>query len=171
MKKTKLIFIILTFIVSFSSTMNVFASGKSDSGSRAVPFIIGTDIGPQVFAVSHYYSYSETYTPGINYIRYTLHQSSSWLEGWTGSAFGNVVSYNCHSANYYDSYGNYIKSASMTRDTDMIWTPNQDQYESATGTDIATVNTSKSTAKARFMVACYDSLYAPSTVDLELLCK
>lgn len=162
----------LTAMLSISALGNsALAASKSDSITRAVPFVIVTDIGPQIFAVTQKCHYSENYTKGSSYIRYTYHTTSSWLEGWTGSAFGDVTNYNCHQVDYYDSNGNYVKSANLYTDGNLMFDPDWDQYDAATGTDIATVNTSSSMAVATFMVACYDSLYAPSTVDIELTCN
>lgn len=170
-KLSKLVAIGLTLCMIFSMTAtSVFAAYGSDNGDRAAAFTIVTDIGPQIFAARHYYRFGETYTQGGSYIRYTRHTSASWCEGWSGWFFGSIQVNNAHSADFYDSNGNYIKSANIIRDTDMIWDPDWEGYESATGTDIATVNTSSSTAKATFFVFCPEALYGYSGYDASIYC-
>lgn len=167
--KTGLIALTLCLTLSLSM-VSVFAAYGSDDGDRAAAFTIVTDIGPQVFAARHYYRFGETYTQGGSYIRYTRHTSASWCEGWSGWFFGDIQVTNAHKADYYDSNGNYIKSAQIWRDSDMIWDPNWIGYESATGTDIATVNTRTSTAKATFSVFCPEALYGYSGYEASIYC-
>lgn len=161
----------LSLCLTFSLLIvNVFAAYGSDNGDRAVAFTIVTDIGPQIFAARHHYNFGETYTQGGSYIRYTRHTSSSYCEGWSGWFFGDLQVINAHSANYYDSNGNYIKSAEIWRDSNMVWNPDWIGYESATGTDIATINTSTSTAKATFSVFCPEAIYGYSGYEASIYC-
>ena len=96
MKIKKLLIIGITALLSMTAiSSSALAAYNSDSNTRAAVFVIGTDIGPQPFAVSHTYGYSETYTPGGSYVRYTHHQTYSYVQGWTGSAFGSVINSNC----------------------------------------------------------------------------
>lgn len=78
---------------------------------------------------------------------------------------------NPHVSKFYDSSGNYIKSANVHRDSDMIYQPDWEGYESATGTDIATVNTRTSTAKATFSVFCPEAVYGYSGYDASIFCS
>ena len=155
---------LFTMIISFAiiictvSFVPVQAASQKNSSSRVVSYVIVTAIGPQVFNATHYYGYSETYTSGGSYIRYTNHSSSSYIKNWTGWYFGSIEVYNAHSADYYNSNNTYIKSANMYKDQSMIADPSWQGYESANGTDIATVNTSSSTAKATFSVFCPEAL-------------
>lgn len=169
-KKISIFVLTLCLMLSTMGT-SVLAAYGSDNGDRAAAFVIVTDIGPQVFAARHYYRFGETYTKGGSYIRYTMHTSASWCEGWSGWFFGSIQVNNAHAANFYNSSGTYIKSANIYRDSDMIFDPKWEGYESATGTDIATVNTSSSTAKATFFVFCPESMYGYSGYDASIYCS
>jgi hypothetical protein len=169
MKKLGVVLLVICLTLTTFSTA-VFAAYGSDNGDRAVAFLIGTDIGPQLFSARHYYRFGETYTQGGSYIRYTRHTSASWCVGWSGWQFEDILVYNAHLANFYDSNGNYIKSANIIRDTDMIYDPDWEGYESATGTDIATVNTSTSTAKATFPIHCTNAMHGVSAYDASIYC-
>lgn len=150
---------------------SVFAANGTDNGDRPVVFTIVTDIGPQVFSTRHYYRYGETYTQGGSYIRYTRHTTASWCVGWSGWFFGSIQVNNPHFSDFYDSSGKYIKSAKVYRDTDMIYNPDWEGYESATGTDIATVNTRTSTAKTTFSVFCPDAIDGYAGFDASIYCS
>lgn len=158
------------FLMTAMINTSVFAAYGTDNGDRAAAFTIVTDIGPQLFAARHYYRFGETYTQGGSYIRYTRHTTASWCVGWSGWFFGSIQVNNPHASYFYDSAGNYIKSANIYKDTDMIYSSDWEGYESATGTDIATVNTSTSTAKTTFFVFCPEALYGYSGYDASIYC-
>ena len=172
MKSKKLCTIVLLIaLLIMSMTTSVFAVYGTDNGDRAASFVIVTDIGPQPFAARHYYRYGETYTQGGSFIRYTRHATASWCQNWSGWFFGSIQVNNPHVSKFYDSSGNYIKSANVHRDSDMIYQPDWEGYESATGTDIATVNTRTSTAKATFSVFCPEAVYGYSGYDASIFCS
>lgn len=164
-------FTLLLMLLIPAIHINVFAAFERDQGDRPVIFTIATDLGPQMFAARHHYRFDETFEQGGNYIRYTNHSSASWCENWSGADFGSILVTNAHKADYYDSDNTYIKSANLTRDSDMIWSPSWIGYESASGTDIATVNTATSTAKAKFSVFCGEAVYGFSSYTASLTCS
>ena len=157
-------------LITLFSASTTYAAYGSDNDDRVAAFVIVTEAGPQPFAARHYYRFGETYTKGGSYIRYTRHTSASWCEGWSGWFFGSIQVNNAHSAKFYDSSGNYVKSANIIKDKDMIWDADWEGYESATGTDIATVNTKSSTAKAEFFVFCPEAVYGYSGYTASISC-
>lgn len=165
-----LIIALIVTIITSMSAVSVSAAYKEDSNNRAIAYVIVTSIGPQVFAARHQTIYGETYNKGTSYIQYTRHMTTSYVTAWSGWFFGSLQVSNARRANFYDSYGNFIKYANIYKDSDMIWDPSWIGYESATGTDVATVNTSTSTAKATFSVFCPEAVYGYSGYTASLYC-
>lgn len=88
-KKLGIVGLIICLIVSSMSSV-AFAAYGTDNGDRVANFVIVTEVGPQPFNARHYYRFSETYTQGGSYIRYTKHTSASWCENWSGWFFGRI---------------------------------------------------------------------------------
>ena len=172
MKKQIGLFLLTIVCVCLGTLPIAGAAYKSIDDSSPYVFMVpaGGIIAP--CGADFNYGYAETYTPTSSSIKYTAHEAYCYVNDWQHGLYASVEIYNAHEAKYYDKSGSYIKSATMKRyNGDIIiskyWAP----YEKATGSDIATVNTNPSSAKATFTVFCKNAVVPSHSVTAELSCS
>lgn len=172
MKKVAIITIVLSLLLTLN-VGNVFAGFKEVNDSATISFAIAADGGIFPATAVFVWLFYERYTPSSSSIKYTYHNVMAYCQGWTGSAYGGSLYIPpLNKVDYYDSNGNYVKSAHLWAFTgseiiDKAWNP----YVHYEGTDIATINTSSSTAKCKFTVMCYEAIYGTFSTTASLYCN
>lgn len=152
-------------------SMPVYAETAVDRGNKTIPFWVQTDIGPQVFAANMTYELQETYTPTGSSIRYTQHNTYLCVTEWSGSAFCDIGLLRPNIVKFYDSNENYIKQATLWVDNSPFISGGGWHFYRYISTDIATVNTSVSTATCQFTVYADDPLSAFNITNASVTCN
>lgn len=165
--------IISIFMISCILTItNAFALEVFRTENSSLHLLqCGSDIGLHNVWTRLYCSYKEEVERGSNYTRYQVHSTYAYVADWPGNKLGfNLQVNGAPSADYYDSYGNYIKSANMWNDTQDIWiNPSHIPNWNATiGTDTATVNTRPASSTATATMYCADAIYGYGDVTCNL---
>lgn len=162
--KVRIGLIVLVLIFSVGFNMNVFAAEEKLSPSATLTWIIPEEedgiVVPIWCGATCHLIYSEQYTNNDgNSISFTRHEAFTYAEGWDGDVWGYDLYVNASgSADYYDRYSNYIKSANMYQDSNVIVDPSW-IWDDRIGTDKATVNTVPAGAYT------YASFYCPDAIS------
>lgn len=148
------------------------AVGKIDEGTSPYVFLVPAgDAAILPCPADFHYKLAENYTPSSSSVKFTYHSTASYINDWQKGQFASIELYNPTVVKFYDKNDNYIKSANLKRDTSVITDPLWRPFSSASGTDIATVNTKPAKATAQFSIFCPEALYSHHGVEASVTCS